>query len=455
MTAIADRIRELSIIRRSVEIVENLLTEFGYERIETPILQPAELFLTRAGDQIVDHLLTLEHRDELLALRPEFTSPAIAAYLQSGTAQSVVRWSFNGPVFEDNPAQERLQSESVGAELLGMPGRYAEAEIIALAGLAAERMGIADYEIVIGHVGLTRYLLNQFGLDTRAQRLLLNYLNHQREPLVAETLQNWLEKFISPSGLSGNGEHEDQSRILQALMDTTHPDTAPVGGRSRDDILERLLRKQQRYVRHENLLEAVSFLVKYASMTVGYSENWQETIMALPAANEQAQVLTGEIQQVAAMVLAYGIDQRKLVIKPALARSWDYYSGTVFELRVNGAIFAGGGRYDDFAALLGAAGEVPAVGLAFYLNNVISDNEFTAGDQIQTLKIQLTPASNLTAAVRWAQELRRHGQNVTVVEEPSNNAYPLQGEHLIVDSKPYGIDDIHSLIDLLKDKTAS
>lgn len=455
MIAIADRIREVSIIRRSVEIIENLLAEFGYERIETPILQPAELFLTRAGDQIADHLLTLEHRDELLALRPEFTSPAIAAYLQSGAEKNAARWSFNGPVFEDNPAQNRLQSESVGAELLGMPGRYAEAEIIALAGLAAERMGIADYEITIGHVGLTRYLLNQFGLDTRAQRLLLNYLNHQREPLVAETLHHWLEKFISPSGLSSHDGHEDQSRILQALMDTTRPDIAPVGGRSRDDILERLLRKQQRYVRHENLLEAVNFLVKYASMIVGYSENWRESILAIPAVNEQAQMLTDEIQQVAAMVLAYGIDPKKLVIKPALARSWDYYSGIVFELRVNGAIFAGGGRYDDFAALLGAASEVPAVGLAFYLNNIVSDDEITAGDQPQALKIQLTPASDLTAAVRWSQALRRYGQNVAVVEETSHDAYHLQGEHLIVDSKPYAIDDIRSLIDSLKDKAAS
>lgn len=457
MVAIPDRAREVLIVRRSVEIIENLLAGFGYQRFDAPILQPAELFLTRAGDQIADHLLTLDYQNQRLALRPEFTSPAVAAYIQNDTDQPVVRWSFSGPVFEDRPAENALQSESVGAELLGMPGRFAEAEIIALAGLAAQQLGISDYEIAIGHVGLTRHLLKQFGLDTRAQRLLLNFLNHQTEPITAELLLRWLEKFVAPANVkvAADDTEDHQSRVLQALMNTANVESVAIGGRSRDEILERLLRKQQRLVSHGQLSEAVNFLVNYAPMAIPLSEDWLDTAAMLPSPDEYAQSLIEEIHQVAWMVMAYGIDLQKLVIRPALARSWDYYSGIVFELRVNGTLFAGGGRYDDFAELLGASREVPAVGLAFYLNNSIPVSTVSEQKHPQILKIHLTPTSDLNAAVLWAQNLRDFGLTVAVVEAAAESSYPLQGDQLVLDSKAYRLDEIQALVDALKDKTAS
>lgn len=457
MVAITDRAREILFIRHSVEIIENVLAGFGYERFDAPILQPSELFLTRAGDLIADHLLTLDYRNQRLALRPEFTSPAVAAYIRNGADQPVIRWSFSGPVFEDRPPEDSLQTESVGAELLGMPGRFAEAEIIALAGLAAEQLGIAGYEIAIGHVGLTRHLLAQFGLDARAQRLLLNFLNHQTGPVTAELLLNWLEKFVAlPTAQKTGEEAEDhQSRVLQALMKTTDADAMAISGRTRDEILERLLRKQQRLVTYERLSEAVNFLANYASLTAPLGEDWLETAALLPAPDERAKALVDEMHQVVSMVTAYGIDHQKLVIKPALARSWDYYSGIVFELRVNGTLFAGGGRYDDFAELLGSPHEVPAVGLAFYLNNTILAKELIEAASPQTLKIQLTPTSDGSAAVLWAQKLRALGLKIAVTETASPDSYLLQGDQLVVNSRAYRLGEIQTLVDALKEKSVS
>ncbi len=456
MVAVSDRAREILFIRRSVEIIENVLAGFGYERFDAPILQPAELFLTRAGDQIADHLLTLDYQNQRMALRPEFTSPAVAAYVQNEISR-VVRWSFSGPVFEDTSLEYALQTESVGAELLGMSGRFAEAEIVAMAGLAAERLGISDYEIAIGHVGLTRHLLNQFGLDARAQRLLLNFLNHQSEAATTEILLKWLEKFVATTSEQKTAaDAEDyQSRVLQALISTSNADTVATGGRSRDEILERLLRKQQRLVSHERLTEAVNFLVTYAPLAAPMSDNWRDTAMLLPSPDERAQLLIEEIHQVASMVMAYGIDWQKLVIKPALARSWDYYSGIVFELRVNGTLFAGGGRYDDFAELLGAASEIPAVGLAFYLHNGAQTDDLEYKKNTQILKIHLTPTSDLNAAVLWVQNLRDFGLTVAVTDNADEDSYPIQGEQLMLGIRSYRLDEIQAFVDALKDKTTS
>ena len=79
---------------------------YGYERIETPIIQPAELFLTKAGDQIINRLFTFERMGRQLALRPEFTALAAHTYVTRypEAPHPVVRWQFSGSIFEEDQA---------------------------------------------------------------------------------------------------------------------------------------------------------------------------------------------------------------------------------------------------------------------------------------------------------------------------------------------------------------
>ena len=57
------------------------------------------------------------------------------------------------------------------------------------------------------------------------------------------------------------------------------------------------------------------------------------------------------------------------VIETVLARSFEYYSGLVFRIDVEGRRVGAGGRYDDLVALVGGA-RVPASGFALYLSAI-------------------------------------------------------------------------------------
>jgi histidyl-tRNA synthetase len=74
-----------------------------------------------------------------------------------------------------------------------------------------------------------------------------------------------------------------------------------------------------------------------------------------------------EIQRILHRLKALGISDKNISIEPSLARGLSYYTGTVFEVKLQGADIgsvAGGGRYDNFAAEFGLTG-MTGVGLSF------------------------------------------------------------------------------------------
>ncbi len=140
--------------------LQALMSRFGYTAVDIPIIENADLFLIKAGDQIIEKLFTFERSGRQYALRPEFTAAAAYRYLQRRES-AAVRWQFNGPVFEyrDHESSERFQYLSAGAELIGMAGPYADAEVIALATHGVMKSNAGNWQLVIGHIGLMRQLL--------------------------------------------------------------------------------------------------------------------------------------------------------------------------------------------------------------------------------------------------------------------------------------------------------
>ena len=68
--------------------IEKISLEFAYERIDTPIIEDANLFVRGIGeltDIVEKETYTFKDRgDNLLTLRPEGTAPICRAYLQHG-----------------------------------------------------------------------------------------------------------------------------------------------------------------------------------------------------------------------------------------------------------------------------------------------------------------------------------------------------------------------------------
>jgi histidyl-tRNA synthetase len=72
-----------------------------------------------------------------------------------------------------------------------------------------------------------------------------------------------------------------------------------------------------------------------------------------------------------------GIDKEQIVFQPGLARGLDYYTGTIFEVKIKGyeaGSVLGGGRYDKLIEQLSGV-DIPAVGFALGFDRTIEAME--------------------------------------------------------------------------------
>ncbi|MDX1995170.1 MAG: ATP phosphoribosyltransferase regulatory subunit [bacterium] len=387
---------------------------YGYETLETPIIENAALFLTKAGDQIVDKLFTFERHGRQFALRPEFTAAAARRYLME-EQQSAVRWQFSGPVFEDDSQRSNIQWTSIGAELLGASGATADAEILAVAARGLMKLGLPKWHLVIGHVGLTRRLLERFTLDARTRRTILQHrdLLKNREGGNAQLLSalqlatNGSGSIVEPDAVA----RDNTKVMLDALLDATRRGET-LGSRSRRDIAERLLQKRQQASDSNRVQAALDFLAAWVSI----SEHPE-------AAFSQAQEFVGddalagqmlaEWRETLVLLHEYGIPSEQITLQPDLARTWDYYTGIVFELRTDdGSLLAGGGRYDELTRLIGGKKDVPAVGFAYDADTLIQHLPSVTIPETRRIYIRALNG-NRAQAIHWAERFRERG--VTVV----------------------------------------
>src|SRR5450830_144673 len=143
---------------------------FGYHPLDVPVVEHTELYLRKAGEDIISRLYDFTFQSRRLCLRPEMTASVIRAYIDNLQASALpVRLCYAGPVFRyEKPQRGRhRQFTQAGVELLGAPGPLADAEIIALACKSLDALGLPDYKVVLGHVGILSRFLEGLQLDSR------------------------------------------------------------------------------------------------------------------------------------------------------------------------------------------------------------------------------------------------------------------------------------------------
>jgi len=142
-------------------IVKPLVEAYGYQRIDTPILEQTQLFVKGTGKttDIVEkemYNLTTKGGDKL-SLRPELTPNVVRAYFEHGMGswpQPVKLYSI-GPVFRhDRPQAGRLrQFHQINLEAIGSQDPVLDAQIIQLSSKIAQSLDIKDSRIQINSIG--------------------------------------------------------------------------------------------------------------------------------------------------------------------------------------------------------------------------------------------------------------------------------------------------------------
>lgn len=119
---------------------------FGYEEYNASILEPADLYRSKTSDEIVnEQTYTFTDRgDREVTLRPEMT-PSVARMIaaRSRDLPVPVRWFSIGNFFRyERPQKGRLREFwQLNADIVGVPGVEADAEIIALAHAVMRHLG--------------------------------------------------------------------------------------------------------------------------------------------------------------------------------------------------------------------------------------------------------------------------------------------------------------------------
>lgn len=447
---------EISQVVALEQTVQTLLSLSGYQMIDTPLIEPIDLFLTKAGSQFIDKLFVIDQQNLQLALRPEFTASALLRYItQEQTRQRSVRWQFRGPVFQLESASQSknyIQRYSLGAELIGIADVSADAEIISLATQVITSLKIEDWILTIGDLSVLRSVINQFDLDNRTQRFLLNQrFNFQDSDIGKEKVLHNLQKLLGDeldyppdNNTLETAQTQHTQQMLDILLDTTQRGQT-MGGRTRHDIAQRLLNKQQRLSERERITAALDFLHQWAQIEGTISDVMTQVRDLTPNVSH----VLDNWMRLFGLIEVYGIDLDRVRIKPDLVRNWDYYTGAVFEIRTqDGLLLAGGGRYDELARLVGSEIDVPAVGFAVYMDNVLGLSP--TQQPKQKWSMQYTP-TNVVSAIRWAAALRQRQIPIELIMAGNDapNTLHVVDDTLQIETVRYHIDEIDIVVEKL------
>lgn len=140
---------------------KNILEDYGFETIETPVMESAALYQRSVGeatDIIEKEIYILKTKGgDALALRPEFTAGIVRAYIENGMhvlPHPVQLWSY-GPVFRhDNPQAGRLrQFHQINVESFGNESSATDSVLIFMAYRILESMGLKNITVRINSLG--------------------------------------------------------------------------------------------------------------------------------------------------------------------------------------------------------------------------------------------------------------------------------------------------------------
>ncbi len=374
-------------VRRHVEAAwRSASIDCGFDEIDGPTFEHLELYTIKSGQGIVNELFSFTRAggEDTYALRPEFT-PTLARMVAARAAQlpQPIKWFCLPSMFRaERPQRGRLREfQQWNVDLIGTGGAEADADVIATALLALERLGLTprDVQVRISHRDAVGNILRRLGVVDEKVAAAFELLDRRDRVDAAEFVKRATELGL-----------DDAARTqFDRVAKTTLPMTT--------DVAE--------------LAEAVD----------------------VPVADVEP--LAPLRERLGAMGLAEWC-RWDLGIVRGLA----YYTGMVFEIHeASGAerAVAGGGRYDTLIELFGGP-KMPACGFGMgdvVLSLVLVDRGLLKGAEtgefLPRPDVFLVSAGSELAErtlLKTESELRRKGFHVRRSYKATKNVGKLLGD---------------------------
>lgn len=343
------------------EVLEHLRSVFrswGYIEAVTPTFERYQTLLDGGLDPA--SMLTFSDCDgDLLALRPDLTAPiarVVATRLRD--LPRPMRLYYQGHIFR-RPGDDRRQSvesAQAGIELIGAEQAAADAEIAAIAVESLARLGLKDFQLNLGHIGVFQGILAEANLPGSA---------------VSE-IKQWIDR-------------KDRNGLTRCLRDLS---LTP-------GVRKQLFGLLKLSGRREVLDQARRLMMSKISLAA-----------------------LDNLESIYEILSDYQLTDR-IILDLAEVRGLGYYTGLMFEgfSRSAPVRILSGGRYDTLIGRFGL--DCPAVGCAFdigQIRSVIQTNRLMVPQQIDVLV--RCPATHRSEALSTATELRQQGLRAELAVTP-------------------------------------
>jgi ATP phosphoribosyltransferase regulatory subunit len=381
----AESAKEFEALEAQAATLLDTFRNAGYEQVAPAILQPADVFLDRIGEQIRSrtYVFTDLAGDEL-CLRPDLTVPVSRLYLERHPdGGDEARYCYNGPAFRFQPEADNRtrprEFRQAGIECFGDSDREsADVEIVLLAVEAVRRAGLKQPALRFGDIAMFYALLDAFALPERWRLKLRHYF---WRPSAFHDLLTRLARGERSNGdgpalaLAGALAGETQDRAEERIATYLEEKGLPLAGnRTLGEIAARLL-DQSADLGAGPLEKEVAVVIDSYLAISGAPEKAIEGVATLgkEAGLDLSAPLSAFARRLARLEES-GVDLARATFATEFGRNLEYYSGLVFQIESPGFddAIAGGGRYDGLLADLGAPREVPAIGSAIHTERLLA-----------------------------------------------------------------------------------
>ena len=346
--------KEAMLRRQMVRIIENTFQRFGFLPMDTPAIETLDVLNAKAyGDEAKKEIYTLD--GEKSGLRFDLTVP-LARYIAMNRSMPMPfkRYQIGTSWRKEEPQKMRYREFlQADVDIVGSSGVYADAEVVAAAASAIERIGVSDYSMLINSRKILDFVLTHFGVPENLKigsiRIIDKLAKQGRENVV---------RMLADLGLSGDA----CNKIIDFI--------------SNDGSNEQKISSLESIGMHG---EQLSDLLLLLGLLEKYS-------------------LKG-----------------KIVLSMSLARGMDYYTGFIWEFTVpgedGGAVptIAAGGRYDKLIGLYSKS-DLSATGASIGVDRVF-DIVYRKDVPVLLESVYIANVSeeDMESAVSLANEFRSAG----------------------------------------------
>lgn len=323
----ADMQRRHHVIRTITDVFET----FGFEPIQTPVMELNQTLMGKYGEDAEKLIYHAKHpgSDDELALRYDLTVPLTRFFTMYENELPIPFKRYHiAPVWRAERPQRGRYREfyQCDADIIGIPGREADAEIIAVTVTGIQRLGFKDFVTKIN----SRKLLTAIGQFAGVEGQQLS------------DLYRTIDK-TDKIGLNGVRTEFLKNGLPEAIIDRMLKLIAAAQGEAG---------------------------IAAGRRTVGYLREEMGDLEIASSALDELDALLNNLEMIGGLDQNIGLDF-------TMVRGLSYYTGPIFETgllsddpeeRV-GSI-SGGGRYDDLIGMFRKE-SIPTVGTSFGIERLI------------------------------------------------------------------------------------